>query len=130
MTPVRLQAATPLDTATIHALIRKSEIYDREPLVTPIEEIHGIFDDPHLDPADDLRLAFVGDQAVGWGRIWHHPSGERLERAFLVGTVDPAWRRKGIGRTLFAWQLDRARAILDGYDHSLPRFIKAAAWAG
>jgi len=75
-----------------------------------------------------VRLAYVGDQAVGWGRIWHHPSGERLERAYVFGTVDPDWRGKGIGRTVFAWQLDRARAVLGAHDHDLPRFIKTAAW--
>jgi mycothiol synthase len=128
MHDMMLRRVSAADAATIHDLIRRSEVFDREPLVTPIEEIREIFEDPHLDPAEDLRLATVGEQAVGWGRVWHHPSGERLERAYLLGSVDPEWRGRGIGRTLFAWQLDRARAVLNAHSHDLPRFIKTAAW--
>ncbi len=128
MKNVVLRRVTAADASTIHDLVRKAEVHDQEPLVTPIEEILEIFDDPHLEVAEDLRLAFAGDQAVGWGRVWHQPSGARLERAYLFGTVDPAWRRKGIGRAMFAWQVDRARAVLNRYDHDLPRFIKTAAW--
>ena len=87
-----------------------------------------MFDDPHLDKIHDVRLVFIDDRAVAWGRIWHHPSGERLERAYLVGTVDPDYRGQGIGRVLFAWQLDRARAVLESCDHDLPRFIRTSAW--
>jgi GNAT superfamily N-acetyltransferase len=128
MEPVQLRPATSADAATIHALVRTSEVHDREPLVTPIEEIHEIFEDPHLNALEDVRLAYVDDQPVGWGRIWHHPSGERLERAYLFGTVDPDWRGEGIGRVIFAWQLDRARTVLGSYDHDLPRFVKTSAW--
>lgn len=128
MHDMMLKRVSAADASTIHDLIRRSEVFDREPLVTPIEEIREIFEDPHLDPAEDLRLATVGERAVGWGRVWHHPSGERLERAYLLGSVDPEWRGRGIGRTLFAWQLDRARAVLNAYTHDLPRFIKTAAW--
>ncbi|MDR9450841.1 MAG: GNAT family N-acetyltransferase [Acidimicrobiia bacterium] len=128
MSTVQLRPATPEDAATIHALIRKSEIHDREPLVTPLGEIVELFDDPHLDPARDVRLGFVDDRAVAWGWVWHHPSGERLERAYLFGTVDPDQRGQGIGRVVFAWQLNRARSILNSYDRRLPRFIRTAAW--
>jgi ribosomal protein S18 acetylase RimI-like enzyme len=128
MSTVHLRPAIPDDAATIHTLIRKSEIHDREPLVTPLEEIVELFDDPHLDPAQDARLGFVDGRAVAWGWVWNHPSGERLERAFLFGTVDPDQRGQGIGRSLFAWQLDRARSILNSYDQDLPRFIRTSAW--
>ncbi len=127
MKPVHLRSATSADAETIHALVRTSEVNDREPQVASIDEIHEIFDDPHLDPKEDMRLACVDGRAVGWGYVWHHPSGERLERAYLFGTVHPDWRGRGIGRTIFAWQLERARAALATY-RDLPRFIKTAAW--
>jgi GNAT superfamily N-acetyltransferase len=125
---VHLRPARSADAATIHALVRESEVHDREPVVTPIEEIHEIFEDPHLDPMEDLRLAYVGDRPAGWGRVWHHPSGERLERAYLLGTVLPERRGQGVGRALFAWQLERARTVLGAYRHDLPRQVKTAAW--
>ncbi len=125
---LHLEPAAPSDAEPIHALVRKSEIHDREPLVTPIQEIRELFQDPHLDPTEDVRLAVLGDRPVGWGHVWHHPSGERLERAFLFGTVDPEWRGRGIGRAIFGWQLERARIILSTYPESLPRFVKTSAW--
>ena len=125
--PVHLRPATSADAETIHALVRTSEIHDREPQVTSIDEIREIFADPHLDSQEDVRLAYEDGRAVGWGYVWHHPSGERLERAYLLGTVHPDWRGRGIGRAVFAWQLERARAVLGAY-HDLPRFIKTAAW--
>ena len=128
MEPVQLHPATSADVAVIHALVRRAEVHDREPLVTAIEEIHEMLEDPHFDRLEDVRLAYVDDQPVGWGRIWHHPSGERLERAYLFGTVDPGRRGEGIGRVIFAWQLDRARKVLGSYDHDLPRFVMTSAW--
>lgn len=127
MKPVDLRSATAADAETIHVLVRTSEIHDREPQVTSIDEIREILDDPHLNPKEDVRLAHVDGRPVGWGYVWHHPSGERLERAYLFGTVHPDWRCQGIGRTMFAWQVERARAVLDTY-RDLPRFIKTAAW--
>ena len=128
MQSVHLRPATPADATSIHELVRASEVHDREPLVTPIEEIQEMFEDPHLDPMEDVRVAYVGEQPVGWGRVWHHPSGERLERAYLFGTVLPDRRGQGIGRVIFAWQLERARTVLGSYRHDLPLQVKTAAW--
>lgn len=128
MSDALLRSATPDDTTTIHALIRKSEIHDRDPLVTPLEEVVELFDDPYLDPELDIRLVSLAGREVAWGWVWHHPSGERLERAFLFGTVDPDQRGQGIGRQIFAWQLDRARSILNSVDQDLPRFVRTASW--
>lgn len=128
MVSPRLRPVSPDDAATIHSLVRRAEVHDREPLVTPLEEITELFDEPHLDPERDIRLASVDDVPVAWGRVWHQPSGERQERAYLFGTVDPDWRGRGIGRLLFAWQVERARELLAAYDHSLPRFLRTSAW--
>jgi mycothiol synthase len=128
MTTPRFRAATQADAGDIHQLIRAAEIHDREPLVTPLEEIIEVFEDPHVDPEQDVLLGEVHGRVVAWGRVWHHPSGDRLERAYLFGTVHPTQRRRGIGTTLFARQLERARSILETYDHDLPRYIRTSAW--
>lgn len=35
--------------------------------------------------------------------------GDSLRRAYLFGGVDPAWRRRGIGRELLRWQHEQSR---------------------
>jgi ribosomal protein S18 acetylase RimI-like enzyme len=128
MSEVHFRPGSPDDAARIHELVRVAEVHDREPLVTPLEEIVEVFEDPHLDPARDVLLGELDGRLVAWGRVWHHPSGQNLERAYLFGTVHPNYRQKGIGRALFGRQLGRARSLLEKYDHDLPRFIRTSAW--
>jgi ribosomal protein S18 acetylase RimI-like enzyme len=125
----RLRSLEHADAEALHGLVRAAEAADRIPIATPLEEIEELFDEALFDPARDGRVA-VGrsGEPLGWGRIWHHPSGERLERAFLFGTVHPDHRRRGIGSAILCWQLDRAREILGAYDHDLPRFIRTNAY--
>ena len=64
---------------------------------------------PRLD--DPLtQVALVGGQVVGFGRIewWEESDGTRLY--LLSGAVDPARRRRGLGRRLLAAQEVRAAA--------------------
>ena len=112
----------------IHALIRRSEVHDREPLVTPRQEIAEMFDHPYFNPATDGRVVVLDGEPVAYGRVWHRPSGERLERAYLLGTVDPEHRGRGVGRTLLSWQIDRAVEILTAYEHHLPCYLRTSAW--
>jgi GNAT superfamily N-acetyltransferase len=65
---------------------------------------------------------------VAYGRIWHRPSGEILERAYLQGRVDPEYRGRGIGRELLGWQVNTARGILEAVEAPIPRFMRADEW--
>jgi ribosomal protein S18 acetylase RimI-like enzyme len=65
---------------------------------------------------------------VAYGLVWHRPSGERLERAHLMGLVDPAFRGQGIGRHLLTWEMERARESLTGCDQALPWYIRVNEW--
>lgn len=115
--------ATARDVPAIHQLIRRAETNDRLPVVTAEGEVADIFRDPHLEPALDTRLVTDGGEIVGWGWVMHHPAGERLERAMLLGAVDPAHRRRGIGSALFEWQIDRAAELLGRHPPDLPRVM-------
>lgn len=118
----------PSHSADVHALVRRCEIADDIPIVTPVEEIEEMFDEPHFDPSLDGWVIEADGGVVGWGRIHHTPSGVGQERAYVLGDVDPAWRGRGLGRRLLARQIDRARTVVRGYHHRLPGFIRAHAY--
>lgn len=125
---VELRPGTAADISDIHQLNRRVEEHDGIPIVTPLEEFADWLDDPRLDLEKDTRIAEEMGTIVGFGRVWHRPSGEREERAFLVGAVDPDHRRQGIGSTLMAWLLDRAREILGEAPNHLPRYVRTSAY--
>jgi ribosomal protein S18 acetylase RimI-like enzyme len=118
-----LRPADGTDPAAVHRLIRRAEVHDRAPVVTALEEVADIFRDPHLDPAADTRICVVDGEVVAWGWVMHHPAGERLERAMLLGAVDPVHRRRGIGSALFEWQIARAEELLRRHPPHLPRVM-------
>jgi mycothiol synthase len=101
---------------------------DRLPYVESLEELEEMFDEPHFDPASDGRVVVSAGQVTAWGRIWHRPSGEREERAYLFGTVDPALRGRGIGTALFAWQVERATTVIRATPGDLPRRLRTDAY--
>lgn len=116
------------DAPALHALIRRSEIADRIPIATTIEEVEELFESSTFDPSVDARVVETDGELVGYGRTWHIPSGVRLERVYLSGVIDPDHRNRGLGRALLDWQIARATEILTGYDHDLPRFIRAQTY--
>lgn len=98
------------DPAAAARLLCAAAETDRIPWRPTTAEIREDWDQPTvLDPIDDLLLAEIDGQLVGYGLV------ERVVRdgvtVFSVdGAVDPAVRRRGIGRALFAHDLRRAEA--------------------
>jgi mycothiol synthase len=124
MARLELRPISVGDAPTVHGLIRAGEVHDRFPLVTSLVEVEEYFAEPHFDPAHDGRLALLDGEPVGWGRIWHVPSGEREERAYLSGTVHPHHRGEGVGTAIFEWQIERATDILRSHAGDLPRHLR------
>ncbi len=71
-----------------------------------------------IDP-DGTARAFAQAQTA--------PGDERVVRAFVEGVVDPAWRGRGIGTALVAWQVARARQLLAASGKELPARIATYA---
>jgi ribosomal protein S18 acetylase RimI-like enzyme len=61
------------------------------------------------DPGADTRLVFAGDVLVAAGITAPPPPGGF--RVDLIGGVHPNWRGQGLGRTMLAWQIDRAEQM-------------------
>jgi GNAT superfamily N-acetyltransferase len=96
--------------------------------VTPLHEVEEELSEPHMDLEKHTRGVWDGDRMVAYGRIWHRPSGAILERAYLQGRVDPEHRGRGIGRELFAWQVESATRILEEIEAPIPRYMRADEW--
>lgn len=116
------------DAPAVHALIRRWEKYWKAPLVTPLDEIVDDLEAPHLDRESDTVGVWEDGDLVAYGWIWHRPSGDRMERAYAFGYVDPEHRGRGIGRRVFGWQVERATEILTAIDNSLPKYLRADEW--
>lgn len=65
-------------------------------------------------PGDSIIVAEVDGRTVGWIRVWDYGRSSDEGRLLMhSGQVDPAWRRRGIGRTLLMGaqiELHRIRA--------------------
>jgi ribosomal protein S18 acetylase RimI-like enzyme len=128
MRPTALRPVTPADFPALHALIRGIEEHDRLPVALTLEELEEWRSDPHLDLAADTRVLELDGRLVAWGRIWFRPSGEREERAYLVGGVDGAQRGRGFGRAMLAWQIERANTLFRAQGNDLPKWLRTQAY--
>jgi mycothiol synthase len=61
----------------------------------------------HCDPTQDMLLAEVEGQVVGYCRIWWELEGSGKWIGFHFGNVLPEWRRKGIGSRLLCFNENR-----------------------
>ncbi|MEI3867643.1 GNAT family N-acetyltransferase [Microbacterium sp. CCNWLW134] len=103
------RTATRDDIDAIHGVFAAADAVDHPSWVTPREEVADTFDLPHIDHTRDTLIGFAEDgTAVAAGSSFLHPSRDEKFSVHLAGSVHPAWRRRGIGRELFAWQNARA----------------------
>lgn len=121
---MRLVPWSDLDLADLHAVIRATVVADGDPFPPSLGELSELVAEPHFDASRDAVAAVDGDRIVGWAQVFHEPSGERLERAFLSGGTVVDRRGEGIGTALIAWQVDRGSERLTQYDHDLPGYLR------
>jgi GNAT superfamily N-acetyltransferase len=128
MASIELRVPSRDDVPLIHDLVQRAKVADGDPTAMPVQELEELFSSTTTEPDRDLRLAFTGGEPAGWVHVWHLPAGERLERAYLHGTVAPDHRGEGVGSALFDWGVERATARLREADPALPKFVRAEAF--
>jgi ribosomal protein S18 acetylase RimI-like enzyme len=72
----------------------------------PAERVRGWWIDPHVQPW--LLVEEPDAQPVGYGELWLDPVEDEVELARLI--VDPAERRRGLGRALVGHLVAAAQA--------------------
>lgn len=116
------------DAPAATALCNRYESYWNTPLITPEDQMRDELTDPSVDLESDTIGVWADNELVAYGIVWHRPSGERLERAYLFGHVDPDYRGLGIGREVLGFELERATEILQAIDSDLPKYIRVDHW--
>jgi mycothiol synthase len=125
---MEIRALTLDDIPELTRLINRFERFWELPLVSSESVVKDEVTEPFIDLSLDTRGYWLEGTMVAYGLVWHRPSGERQERAYLMGLVDPELRGQGVGRHLLAWEIDRARESLAGCDPSLPWYIRVNEW--
>jgi GNAT superfamily N-acetyltransferase len=88
---------------------------DRLDYVNTVEEVAWVF--AHLrncNPVRDMLFAEVDGETVAFSRVWwlEEPSAGTSERLYMsLGFVHPAWRRRGLGTAMLAYNERHLLAI-------------------
>ena len=117
---------TPEDAEAVHGLVVRCEAVDEPNFRTSPADVAQSLDRPQTEGTADSLGGFDGSGELRAAAFVHSPPGdETTARVFVTASIDPTWRRRGVGRALLVWQDDRARQIIAGLDPALPARIAA-----
>ncbi len=128
MTEIVVRAPERAEADALHRLMTTIQRRDGLPMVTDRGEVDDLFDSPDTDPLKDLRVFEVDRTLVAYGIVDHARSGQRHEKATVLGGVHPDWRGRGFGRRLLHWQIERGRTLLAATDHELAAYLFTYAY--
>jgi GNAT superfamily N-acetyltransferase len=118
------RAATLADAPQMRDLVVRADHHDGVPRVLDLDELIEELTGGAIDLTDGSLLALADGMIVGSLLVSHRRSEIIEQRCYLEGVVDPDFRRRGIGRTLVEFGVDRATAVLRAIDDDLPKFIR------
>ncbi|NKX54892.1 GNAT family N-acetyltransferase [Arthrobacter mobilis] len=106
-TGLHWRALTPADTAAWYGLVRRMAAVDQPPWSETREDLAEYLASAANDPELTTVAGFdSGGVLRAAGRVAANP-GSAV--AHTWGGVDPAWRRRGIGAAVYAWQRECQR---------------------
>lgn len=85
-----------------------AEVVDRTDERSDEDDVVEHFMSGLVDLDADTRLVWDGDELIGYAEVFGQRQVREIHSIWLGGTVDPDHRRRGLGRQLLRWQLDRA----------------------
>ncbi|WP_336713570.1 GNAT family N-acetyltransferase [Arthrobacter sp. USHLN218] len=102
------RALTEADIDAWHALIGRMAEADKPVWSETRADLEEVFGTAHNDPAATTAAGYDDGGVLRAVARVHGNAGSAV--AYTWGGVDPQWRRRGIGRALYAWQADCQRA--------------------
>ncbi|MGJ7441559.1 GNAT family N-acetyltransferase [Aquipuribacter sp. MA13-6] len=124
---LRFRPPTAADAGGLHALMLACYEADDAQERETLEDVQELFATPWWDPATDGLVALDDEDRVrGYAQTVHRPGQLRTRQVLLLGGVHPDVRRRGVGRSLLAWQVLRGRQVLADVDAGLdvPRLLR------
>ncbi|MGZ0711738.1 GNAT family N-acetyltransferase (plasmid) [Coraliomargarita sp. W4R53] len=113
------RSPTRSDIDAIHAVVEAADQVDHPTWVTTRGAIADLFDMPHVS-ADDALVGHNADgEMIAVGAVVREADVTVEVKVSLRGAVLPAYRRRGIGTIVSAWQSGRALQVLADVDETL-----------
>ncbi len=118
------RAPTRADLVAWATAVAAVEAVDRTGEVFTEEDLGDQLDISFFEAENDGRLLWAPDGTIAAYATAESRPSEKQRRVSLEGAVLPQWRRKGVGRALVAWQIERGEAIGAAADQSLPGWLE------
>lgn len=112
-------------------MVRANMAARRHDGVVETVTVEGMASDyAHLTNSDlehDLLIGEVDGEIVAYGRTEWTELNEGGRAYISVCLIDPAWRRRGIGRAMLHWQEERRRRVAAAHSDVSPRWLLSYA---
>ncbi|MFD3405130.1 GNAT family N-acetyltransferase [Kribbella sp. NPDC058693] len=122
--------ARPIDKGDVEAwaeLMTAKERADEDGENFGAEDLAEELELPHLDLAKDTIGLWSGDRMIGYGIAHVRANVVDVDRVNTEGTIDPEWRRQGLGTTLMRWLIQRAGELHTAAHPEYPGLVGAGA---
>jgi mycothiol synthase len=118
----------PADEALLADLLNMCFKADGIEFRLSTEQIGLWLDHPsRMDPAEDLLLAEVDGLLVAYAEAGWEQDNDGGRNYTVWGQVDPAWRRRGLGAALLAWNETRQQEVAAAHPADIDRRLQG--WA-
>lgn len=101
----------PEDAAAIADLLNAAEPLDDTGGHLDVDDVTEQFVNDLVDLERDTRLAWIGDELAAAGQVSVSTAAREQASVWCFGTVHPDHRRRGIGRQLMTWELERGAEL-------------------
>lgn len=116
------------DAPAVHELQQRAYVVDEPQERETLADVEEMYATPWWDAgADGIVAVDVEGVVRAHGQVVDRPGQVRTRQAMLFGVVDPAWRRRGVGTALLAWQVARGREHVQDAPSGREAFLRVFA---